>query len=314
MKSTWRVFGIVFCVLLSSITIVQAQEIRSEFFDETGHNLAGTFLDFYYQVEEPVLVYGYPVTEEFTSIDGKVVQYFQRARFEKNSLGGVKLTPLGLNSYLPGSGINAYNPLACRYFQASGRSVCYDFLVFYEKNGGASLFGNPISNFEYHDDLIVQYFENARLEWRPWMPEGQQVVVADLGRIYFDQLGEDPVYLEPVKPLNLNIVPETLSLKVRGFVWKAVTQPNDEQLIFVIVQNQNLTPVAGATGNVIVHWPDGRNESLNFVTDNNGIGILPLPIIGQPHGKVIYIDVQAAFPTATQVLTGVTSSSFRIWY
>jgi hypothetical protein len=70
-----------------------------QYFPETGHNVKGEFLRFYKDALNPVLVYGYPITEQFRSRDGKVVQYFQRARFELNPDApgnqNVQLTPLG---------------------------------------------------------------------------------------------------------------------------------------------------------------------------------------------------------------------------
>jgi lysophospholipase L1-like esterase len=55
------------------------------FFNETGHNLAGDFLN-YWLSNGGLAQFGYPISEEFTETleDGKpyVVQYFERARFE----------------------------------------------------------------------------------------------------------------------------------------------------------------------------------------------------------------------------------------
>jgi choice-of-anchor B domain-containing protein len=54
------------------------------YFNETGHNLGGRFLDFW-QAHGGLAQFGYPLTEEFTETleDGKpyTVQYFERARF-----------------------------------------------------------------------------------------------------------------------------------------------------------------------------------------------------------------------------------------
>lgn len=50
-----------------------------EFFAATGHNACGRFRE--YWQDGGLLIYGYPVTEEFVE-DGLTVQYFERARFE----------------------------------------------------------------------------------------------------------------------------------------------------------------------------------------------------------------------------------------
>src|SRR5512147_164584 len=76
-------------VLLIQWGPVQAQSADVQFFPETGHNIKGDFLKFYKTAKDPKLVYGYPITEQIKSKDGKTVQYFQRARFEigKDLLG-----------------------------------------------------------------------------------------------------------------------------------------------------------------------------------------------------------------------------------
>ncbi|GAB4208823.1 MAG: hypothetical protein OHK0022_38920 [Roseiflexaceae bacterium] len=56
------------------------------FFPETGHTLAGPFLD-YWQRNGGLAIYGYPISQPFEEVnaeDGKtyVVQYFERNRFE----------------------------------------------------------------------------------------------------------------------------------------------------------------------------------------------------------------------------------------
>jgi hypothetical protein len=58
----------------------------SRYFDATGHNLSGKFLE-YWNSHGGLPIYGYPISEQFTErskSDGKeyVVQYFERNRFE----------------------------------------------------------------------------------------------------------------------------------------------------------------------------------------------------------------------------------------
>jgi hypothetical protein len=99
-------------------------------------------------------------------------------------------------------------------------------------------------------------------------------------------------------------------LQVRAFVWKAVTLATDSQLIFVIVQDQNLQPVANANCTTLVHWPDGRAEPTTLTTNTNGVGMVPLSFISQPYGSLIYADVVCIFSR----FSANTTTSFRIWY
>jgi hypothetical protein len=303
---------LVLVILLTTWGTAQAQSADVQFFPETGHNVRGEFLKFYKNVKDPKLVYGYPITEQITSRDGKAVQYFQRARFElgKDLFGNpkIQLTPLGQATYKPGAQLKLDNSAGCQLF-ITGQRVCYAFLDFFKANGGAAQFGNPISPFEFHDKIIVQYFERARFEWRPDRPEAQRVVITDLGRIYFDQLGEDTAHLKPVAPQDATINP-VLSIKVRAFVEKSVTLPSGQQTVYVIVQSQTSQPVKDASGKIVVHWPDGSAVEYFFVTNGSGIGTAPFSFSNQKQGELVPIDVIVVY----QGLSGSTTTSFRIWF
>ena len=84
MKAIWRLVApfLILTILLTQWGTASAQSADVQFFPETGHNVKGDFLRFYKSVPDPKLVFGYPITEQITSKDGKTVQYFQRARFE----------------------------------------------------------------------------------------------------------------------------------------------------------------------------------------------------------------------------------------
>jgi len=299
-------------VLLASWGSAQAQSADVQYFPETGHNEKGDFLRFYRSVPEPRLVFGYPITEQITSRDGKTVQYFQRARFESaTDLFGnpiVELTSLGKANYIPGGQLNIDNSSGCQLFP-NGFRVCFAFLDFFKANGGASQFGNPISPFEYRENLIVQYFEKARFEWRADRPEGQRVVISDLGRSYFEQLGEDQAQLKPVTPLDATINP-VLAIEARAFVLKSVTLSSGEQTVYVIVQSQTLQAVSDATGTAAVHWPDGRTEEYPFSTNSSGVGSVAFGFRDQTQGELVSIDISVTY----QGLTGTTKTAFRIWF
>ncbi len=306
---------ITLCLLSASWVSVRAQtqEQDPRYFSETGHNVKGDFLKFYNLNPNAIFLYGYPITEEYVDKNNKTVQYFQRARFEYRADlpegQRVQLTQLGRETYISTGPLNVSNTFACRTYSETGYPVCFAFLEFFDQYGGVAQFGYPISGFEYHENKIVQYFEKARMEWQPWKAEGQRVVVSDLGRMYFDKLGEDLGLLSPVKPLD-HTSTDIVNLQVRAFAWKAVTLATDSQLIFVIVQDQNLQPVANASCATLVHWPDGRAEPTTLTTNTNGVGMVPLSFVNQPYGSLIYVDVVCTYSR----FSANTTTSFRIWY
>jgi len=307
--SRWLAFIAAFCLFFTFGASVQAQTPDSEYFAQTGHNVRGDFLQYYRSVPNPTLVFGYPLTEQFTSVAGKTVQYFQRARFELDLQSGVKLTPLGREMYEPGRQLIIDNQFACRSFAETRYSVCYAFRDFFEQYGGVAQFGYPISPFEFRNNQIVQYFENARFEWHPERAEGLRVGITDLGRIYFEQLGEDPGFKKPITQgvAGPNLV---LSLQVHAFSDKAVTKSSDEQTVHVLVRDQNLQPVAGVTGLATIRLASGQIIQQPFESNGKGVGQFIFNFTDQPSGQLVYVDVRVSYIS----LEAKTTTSFRIWY
>lgn len=309
-----RSFTLLLAVVLLSATWASAaaQNLDFKYFNETGHNVQGEFLKFYNANSNALTLFGYPITEEFKK-DGLTIQYFQRARFELHPElhegQRVIQTALGTATYTPSDSMNvSVNTLACRKF-STGFDVCYDFLDFFNKYGGIAQFGNPISAFEYRDNKVVQYFEKAKFEWQPGRPEAQRVVLSDIGRIYFDKIGEDPALLPSAKPMD-NSQSAILSIKALAFVKKAVTLADDSQSIFIIVQDQNLRPVSTAICSATITWPDAHTDFFSISTTTNGIGFMPFTFSGQQHGSLVYANVACTYKD----LKANTITSFRIWY
>lgn len=313
MNAVRRFVALILLILiaLTSWGPVQAQSSDVLFFPETGHNIKGDFLHYYQNVRDPKLLFGYPITEQITSKDGKTVQYFQRVRFELRSdlPERVQLTPLGQMSYKPGSQqLDITNAQGCELFP-TGFRVCIAFLEFYKLNGGAAQFGNPISPFEIHENLIVQYFEKARFEWRADRPDGQRIVLTDLGRYYFDQLGEDPAALKPIRPLDATIN-SVLAINARAFVMKPVAIASGTQTVYIVVQSQTKQAVSNATGKVTIHFTNGSTQDYFFSTNASGLGSISFDFADQKQGELVPIDIVVTY----QGLSAITTTSFRIWF
>ncbi len=73
-----------------------------------------------------------------------------------------------------------------RYFPDTGYVIGYAFLNFWNANGGATIFGFPLTNevLDPASQLSVQYFERARFEYHPEAAGSPQVVqLTNVGRI-----------------------------------------------------------------------------------------------------------------------------------
>jgi hypothetical protein len=286
MLKPYSKFGLISVFILvlfaGSWNIASMQRDNDGYYPQTGHRVGDEFVEFYQQIPNPEQIYGFPITEPFQNVDGVLVQYFQRARFEFQPEAPeelrIRLTPLGNLLYEPVEPFPlAANPNACQTFPETDYEVCLSFLEFFEDNGGIAQFGYPISNVEKRDDRFVQYFQRARFEWYPeGTPFNQNVQLTHLGRFFFDQ-NEDPFLL---RPTSLAGILEVLSIQAHAFPAKAAASLGDEIEIFTIVRDQNLNPIPDANVTITLTSPSNIaiTYSIEDTTNKSGFvrGILDL--------------------------------------
>ncbi len=163
------------------------------YFPQTHHNLGGGFRD-YWQAHGGLPIFGYPLTEEFQE-GGYTVQYFERNRFEfhpeyRGTPYIVLLGRLGAQvttgRQFPGSAPFDNRP-GHSYFAATGHSLNSGFLSYWQANGALAQFGYPISEETAEVSptdgrtYTVQYFERARFEYHPELPDPYRVSLGLLG-------------------------------------------------------------------------------------------------------------------------------------
>lgn len=161
---------------------------------QTGHYVRGVFRDFW-DKNGGLPNFGYPLTEEYIDpASQRVFQYFERTRFERASVDAtqVELANLGLVA-AAGRTFPRQQPIQNttqrRFFPQTGQILQYGFKTVWEGRGGQAVFGLPLSS-ELSEKLsdgitrTVQYFEKARFEYHPNLPDGQRVVLSSLGRLY----------------------------------------------------------------------------------------------------------------------------------
>jgi len=163
------------------------------YFAQTHHNLGGGFRE-YWTAHGGLPIFGYPLTEEFPE-GGYTVQYFERNRFEfhPENRGTPYIVLLGrlgaqVTAGRPFPGIAPFdNRPGHVYFAATGHSLNSGFLSYWQANGGLAQFGYPISEELAEvsptdgQTYTVQYFERARFEYHPELPDPYRVSLGLLG-------------------------------------------------------------------------------------------------------------------------------------
>ncbi len=173
-----------------------------DFYEATRHNL-GLFKG-YWSKNGGLAQFGYPQTEVFREInpsDGHIypVQYFERNRLEyhlelKGTPYEVLLGLLGnqLTVQRRANGDGAFNRFDNQnypggsYYPETGHNLRNSFKLYWEANGGLSIYGFPISeefqeiNPDDGKTYVVQYFERARFEYHPENKGSQYEVLLGL--------------------------------------------------------------------------------------------------------------------------------------
>ncbi len=308
-------------VLISVISVpaTSAQVDQREYFSDTGHWVLGDFLIAYQSVENPALLYGPPITDQFVSAaaGGRMVQYFANVRFELNPENPPELrvvkSPLGKVLYdqeQPREAIALpQGDTGCQFIKEAGFQVCYAFLDFFDKYGGIDQFGYPVSDLEEHDNFEVQYFQFARMEWHPELPAGQKVVLTDIGKRYFTLFEDQRLGM----PVTNNAPHLVMELQVQAYVSQPVMLASGEQTVYVVVQDQSLAPVAGVSVAISLQSIDLPAVSEIVLpkgtTDSKGIARITFSMRDQPNG-LVEILVSASFND----LKAKTITSYRVWW
>jgi hypothetical protein len=182
-------------------------------------------------------------------------------------------------------------------------------LDFYRANGGEAIFGRPISQLESHDGLRVQYFTNARFEWRPERPEKHWVKLTDLGQYYFTEQKEDPARLLPTTDgENILAIRE---LRARAYVQNAVTGRAGSQKVYIFVQDQRRLAIRDVQITLIVRLP-GQTEKRFIVPDVTNVHGLTQYAFDFETEQIGLAEIEVTASLGAIKTTTVTS--FRIWW
>lgn len=286
---------------------------QTQFFAETGHTVAGDFLNFF-NARGGLKIFGYPITDAF-DWQGLRVQYFQKARFELHPENPypyrVQLGLLGDElGYRKPAVAPIVNDAYRRYFPETGHVVAYAFLNFFDSNGGLDIFGYPISEFVLENGRIVQYFQRSKMEWHPELSVDQRVQLADLGSLHFQAARIDPFYNQPQPPANFATPVAPVGLKVVASVKSSITGSTGSQTVYAFVSDQTDKPISTTAVSFVMRVA-GTERSLGMPpTNQRGATSLTFDLGNLPPGQVVVIEVHATY----NGLMATAQTSFITWY
>ncbi|MCA9957693.1 MAG: hypothetical protein KC413_06655 [Anaerolineales bacterium] len=283
----------------------------------TGIPVAAEFAA-YYETYGGARVFGYPITEAFQPADNEpLTQYFQMMRLDYDAAQfpgqQVMVYPLGEWAFA-GVGEPEPAPVSAngrsQLFPETGYAVQDEFLTFYETYSGTQLFGPPISPQLDEGGLRVQYFRNARLEWRPELPIEQRVQVGLLGQAHFDSVmvfHYRQIY--DARPVSLAGITE---VDVSAAVKSPILYAGEEQVVYVTVQTLDGRVVPDLSVSVRISYGSQTQVMEIGRTDSDGRIQTSLDLSAVPPGNQVQLHVTVLANDGAPL--GTTMLGFRTWW
>lgn len=208
-------------------------------------------------------IVGPPLTNPVPLRDGTMEQVYRNAILysEPGAPGGVRLRPLG-RQFHPALDppVPPLNTPGSRYFPATGHNVTHVFGEAFRTFGGLTVFGNPLNEEHLEGNMLVQDFENARMEWRFGVPNEAAFQLTNYGEQALALPAPTPI---PTVNANLLMTPRTRAEYPAldfGFA----------QTIYLRVVDSAGQPVAGAGSVLAVRPTRGGFITTMPPTDTDG--------------------------------------------
>ena len=267
---------------------------------ETFHQPFSPFLE----KHQATGVLGAPLSEAYVTEDGQREQVYENGVVfaDPGAPGGARLRPLGLQ-HSPGSS-PAPRIDGALYFQETQHNVQFGFADFFQAHGGKDFFGLPLGeqSLDVDRNVLVQYFENIRLEWHFDAPTGQKLQVAPFGR---------EVLPAPASPTATQTPVSGGPITLETWVESDVLALGSLQTIHIRALGAARAPVAGAEALLSVKQPYGGFAVSMDTTDSTGHSQLTFRPDEAKAGDQVPFEVAVIAPG---FLPGYIQGSFVIWY
>jgi len=291
------------------------------YFPETGHSVSGDFLTFF-DTWGGIEIFGYPLTEPFVE-KNVTVQYFQKARLEAHPENPepykVQLGLLGdeLNYRQPAVVAPRFASRRQLYFPETGHTVSYAFLDYFKSKGGIDIFGYPITEMQFEDGSIVQYFQRLKMQWHP-EDRTAPVQIGNLGELYVS------IYRDRIPPEAFQVpssprpgpsptVANITNIRAVVSLRYSVMGKQGNQTVSVLVTDNNGTPLANAKVYIRFLGPNSTPLSppgTTWTTDARGFVRVSIPVTGGQTGQQVIVQADVTYGT----LTATGQNVFLLWW
>ncbi len=280
----------------------------------TRVTVAPEFETFYEELGGEELL-GQPISWVFHDSDNAPLgQYFPTVKLEMRE-GSPVVSPLGEWAVVGAEKavrVEDTESGNSRDFPETGQTVSGDFLTFYEENQGERLLGLPITSVLEEDGQMVQYFVNGRLEKRPELPDGQQVVLTSLGKAYFETAEIQYVYRTTLLARPVASASVT-NVDISSYVEAPILYGGDDQVLHVTVLTDDKRPIPELRVTAAMSYGETAVGLTELgVTDEQGNIETTLDVSSIPPEQDVKIIISVFSPTGKVI--GTETLFFKTWW
>jgi hypothetical protein len=234
-------------------------------------------------------VFGNALSQPAPGDDGAIEQYYDNAvlYLDPAAPEGVRMRALGVTRRpIDPPTVPMADPEA--YFDATtGHNVLFEFRDYFDQMGGVYVLGSPLAEMDFEGGMMVQYFENGRLEWHGGAAPGERVRLSPLGAEEYDAAPEDK------RPEVL----EAQRLEAQIWATTPILSVGQPQTINVRVSDERGNLLAGAIVQVTVDTTGSPMAYGLAPTDAAGYTSLTFTLPTWEPGRFVLYSVQVEYGT-----------------
>ncbi len=288
--SLWRRITPVLIAALAAVVAVGAFALRqgsftqARTFPETGYTIRPPFLAYYDQYGSEAVL-GYPLADAYTNDQGVLIQPFQNVVLQQ-TVRGVEPMPIGLALGLGEPETRPLDPALAQW---------------YAVHGGVTFFGKALTDAHEEHGTLVQDFERARIMRDAFGNVG----MARLGEVYVSAFPPPPSDGRAAHRVRITPTPPNAVSANVGVGFPTVNS-GDEQSIFLLVEDVDGDPVAGAQALAVLEYNNGVAEIT--LPETNAQGVASTSFITPPAAPGSRVTVRV------HVLVGATHFTVETAY
>jgi hypothetical protein len=182
-----------------------------------------------------------------------------------------------------------------------------DQVQFFPETGhSVDVFGLPLSEYTEEDGQGYQWFENARFEWRPDLPDGERVQLAPLGELNYYRFNGG---LPELETNGSDVTPQPAEIDLQIFPEHPLLNLGTMQRVTVLARDPDGTSLEGVTATLYLQTDAEEQVIVSSPTGADGLAVVELGKVTGACGQMVQLRAVAS----GQHTTAWAQSQFTLW-